>query len=1450
MTRYFNRAGWLPLCTTLLLLSASANAAEPTLARLSFWVPPERMSEFEAAHEAQVVPFLKQHGLVASSQQGRATKDSVLNRLFEFDTPAEWEKKKEALENDPAWQKLLRGLGTTFSTAGKGEDEVLPHRFGLYRTPAGEGTTVLAGPGTTVKAGPGFPQELAGPGQTIPAGPGKTISAGPGRTTPAGPGQTTPAGPGKSVLAGGGFRLGLWQSFSVPDGLPSTLVTAILQDRQGYLWFGTQSGGVSRYDGVQFTTFTTENGLGDNVVGSIVEDRHGHLWFGTQSGGVSRYDGKEFTTFTTNDGLADDNVRSIVEDRRGNLWFGTIAGASRYDGNEFTTFTTEDGLADNWVSSTVEDEQGNLWFGTGANIIFPGAGASRYDGTHFTTFTTEDGLPNDTVLCIWEDRNGHLWFGTRGGGVSRYDGVEFTTFTTEDGLPDNRVSSLLEDQHGNLWFGTQSGGVSRYDGKHFATITTEDGLAHNWVNSIHEDREGILWIATQGGGLSRYDGAQFTTFTTQDGVGNWMWSAIEDREGTLWFGTRGGLRRYDGKEFTTFTTEDGMRHNYARSILEDRQGNLWIGTVGGVSRYDGNEFVTFTTEDGLADNEVWSILEDREGNLWFGTIGGGVSRYDGNEFVSFTTEDGLEGNWVFSMLEDRQETLWFGVAQVSTRVSRYDGTRFTTQEDVVDSGVLSILEDRQGHVWFTTQTGVRRYDGQQVTTFTAEDGLANDWVWSAMEDRKGQLWFATRGGGVSRYDGRVFQTLSRKDGLVNNEVRSILEDARGDFWIATSGGLTRYRPQHTFPPAIHLTNVVADRRYGSIQELRLPSSQPFVSFEFQGRSMTTSPDGMVYLYRLKGHNEEWRTTRATEVDYTDLTSGEYVFEVQAVDRDLNYSEPATVTLKVHPPYVQIGWISALSIAVLLIVWQSGRVVRRDRRLQASNQALTEANQQIQEANRLKSEFLANMSHELRTPMNAIVGFSKIVHRKARSLLPERQVENLEKVLQSSDILMALINDILDLSKIEAGHLEIQPEHFSIRDLVQSCAHTVTPMVEQGVELRTEVEEEIDTLYGDPARIRQILINLLSNAAKFTEAGRITLAARPLANQIELSVADTGIGIPPEAHDLIFDEFRQVDGSTTRQHGGTGLGLNISKKLTEMLGGTIRVESEVGMGSTFIVTLPTRYEDTEAPAPSLGEAAPAERLPDPSRRLVLSIDDDPNVLSLITQELEEEGYQVVGASRALEGIEKAKQVGPYAITLDIMMPGMDGWEAIARLKDDPQTRDIPIIVLSIIENKELGFRLGADEYLVKPIDKQALLNALRRLEGQGRELLVADDDPAVVELVGQLLEEHGWSVRSAANGQEALDEIARQQPDVLLLDLMMPILDGFATLQQLREAPATRDLPVIIITAKDLTAEEREELRSHATRIIEKNGLDREEILSELKEALKSTSAPRVQEQRP
>ena len=617
---------------------------------------------------------------------------------------------------------------------------------------------------------------------------------------------------------------------------------------------------------------------------------------------MSGYDGEAFVTFTTQDGLANNVVTFILEDRKGHLWFATrLGGVSRYDGEEFVTFTTQEGLASNEVTSILEDQAGNLWFGT------RGGGVSRYDGEAFATFTTQEGLASNGVSSILEDQEGHLWFATGIAGVSRYDGEEFVTFTTQEGLANNQVVSILEDQEGDLWFGTFGGGVSRYEGSHLVLFTTEDGLANNGVMCVLQDRAGHLWFGTWGG-VSHYDGEEFdTTFTTDDGLAlNNVWAILEDRKGHLWFGTYGGgVSRYDGEEFVTFTTQDGLADNSVRAILEDRAGLLWFGTYGGVSRYDGEQFVvTFTTKDGLGVNDVWAILEDREGDLWFGTAGGGVSRYDGEAFVTFTTADGLAGN-----------------------------------------SVRAILEDREGHLWFGTWGGVSRYDGEQFVTFGLQDGLA---VLSILEDWEGHLWFGTWGGGIDRYDRFMWQALSRRDGLADDAVQQILQDRDGDIWIATEGGITRYRPRHT-PPSISLTDVIADHGYGPVGEIRLSTSQQYITFEFQGRSLNTRPDRMAYVVRLKGYEAKWRPTRARRVEYTDLPRGKYVFQVKAVDRDLNYSEvPAEVRVTIHLPYGRIVLIGLLGMALVAAVVASGYAVKRRRERDHVQQALLETQTQLVE----------------------------------------------------------------------------------------------------------------------------------------------------------------------------------------------------------------------------------------------------------------------------------------------------------------------------------------------------------------------------------------------------------------------------------------------------------------------------------------------------------------------
>jgi CheY-like chemotaxis protein len=353
-----------------------------------------------------------------------------------------------------------------------------------------------------------------------------------------------------------------------------------------------------------------------------------------------------------------------------------------------------------------------------------------------------------------------------------------------------------------------------------------------------------------------------------------------------------------------------------------------------------------------------------------------------------------------------------------------------------------------------------------------------------------------------------------------------------------------------------------------------------------------------------------------------------------------------------------------------------------------------------------------------------------------------------------------------------------------------------------------------------------------------------LTARHRDGEVAIAVADTGIGMPEEALELIFEEFRQVDSTAAREYGGTGLGLSISRHLSRLMGGDITVESTVGVGSTFTVRIPARYAGAQAAGWAIAAPPYEEQAAQPENsKLVLAIDDDPNVIYLLRENLTEAGYHVVAAASGSEGLLKARELRPFAITLDILMPHTDGWQVLHELKTDDATRDIPIIVLSVVDQKELGYRLGAFDYLMKPIDREVLLAALARISPQRGRLLIVDDDPQVVDLMRQFLEDEDYDIEAAMDGQEALEAIARQRPDVIFLDLLMPRLDGFGVIEQLRIDPDHRDIPIIVLTAKTLSEAERTLLQQSVFKVIEKRGMEPDALLREIRSALPATHGP-------
>jgi PAS domain S-box-containing protein len=504
-------------------------------------------------------------------------------------------------------------------------------------------------------------------------------------------------------------------------------------------------------------------------------------------------------------------------------------------------------------------------------------------------------------------------------------------------------------------------------------------------------------------------------------------------------------------------------------------------------------------------------------------------------------------------------------------------------------------------------------------------------------------------------------------------------------------------------------------------------------------------------------------------------------------------------------------------------------------------AIEEARRAAEEANHAKSAFLANMSHELRTPLNAIIGFSRIVKRKSTDLLPEKQIENLDKVLVSAAHLLDLINTVLDIAKIEAGRMELQISDFDLLSLIDGSIATTQPLLGSSqVKFGKLGVSEIPPMHSDQEKIRRILLNLLSNAAKFTHQGSIKVRTTLKGDLVTVAVKDTGIGIAEDNLRKIFDEFQQADNTTTREYGGTGLGLSISRSLAQLLGGDLFVSSKEGEGSTFSFTIPLHLGAAEKEKEiSAAELEVVEVDNDTSKPLVLVIDDQPDVYNIMQQNLEEAGYRVAAALSGKEGLEKARKLKPFAITLDIMMPRKDGWQVLHDLKNDPLTKDIPVIMLTIVDNKAMGLRLGAADYLVKPLNEDLVIAALERVAKNNggemaKQLLLVDDDEKVHDLIKQMFADQSLNIEIAKNGKLALQKTAKSVPDVILLDLLMPVMDGFQFIEKIKENEAFQNIPIIVLTAKSLTNSEQAQLQKSVSSIVQKQALTSDSLIEQIK----------------
>jgi signal transduction histidine kinase/CheY-like chemotaxis protein len=566
-----------------------------------------------------------------------------------------------------------------------------------------------------------------------------------------------------------------------------------------------------------------------------------------------------------------------------------------------------------------------------------------------------------------------------------------------------------------------------------------------------------------------------------------------------------------------------------------------------------------------------------------------------------------------------------------------------------------------------------------------------------------------------------------------------------------------------------------------------------------------------------------------------------------VSRDKNYSMRATPTGNHDEPDLLIG---AFNEMLGQIQEREGalrkvhaqlerRVEARTAELAAANKTLALQNREVERATRLKSKFLASMSHELRTPLNAIVGFSDLLAEQTAGGLNDKQKRFVNHIKQGSSHLLQLINDILDLSKIEAGQLELHCEDFHVAETLPEVLSTIRPLA---MAKNIRVEQDLETsspIFADRVRFKQILYNLLSNAVKFTpKGGRIDIHCLEIKNFVRISVTDTGIGIRPEDQGVVFEEFRQVEGNAGATSEGTGLGLAITKRLVEQQGGKISLESEAGKGSRFTFTLPVGSKNSsEIRTVGQPESLPTATGAGREKPLILVVDDEAPARELLGSYLESE-YRIVMADSGAEAVKKAKELLPDAITLDVFMPGGNGFETLVELRKDLETENIPIIIVSIVDQKQVGFALGAADYLIKPIRKPVLLETIRKhapaaANDDDAAILLVDDDPGTLDLLEECLRSAGYETQSVQSGARALEVLSSKMVSAVLLDLLMPGMDGFALIRHIRKEATLKELPIFVITGKTLAQEEIALLASETQALFHKNGSWQQQLIVEV-----------------
>ncbi|GHG01332.1 hypothetical protein GCM10017161_32500 [Thalassotalea marina] len=1162
-------------------------------------------------------------------------------------------------------------------------------------------------------------------------------------------------------------------SLTEPGSISSGQVFSSLQDSKGRLWFGTNGGGVNLWlpKRESFLTISSESEFSNSVVEQIVEDSNGDIWIATDIGvaqlNLERTSGDnlEFPNNISISWKSDDfKAKVLVTDIKDNLlWVGADNGqVFSIDTSSASYSLTKKVRLSSSITAILKVNEQTLLVGSNKGLFdYSIANQTISKNVNFKSF-------DDLKVTKLFKLKGEIW-------VASYTGIFKFHYGNETKKPvvisdDNlklgvnvHVTDIIEDNYGGIYVGTFTNGFLRLDSKksQFQTTKKENGaesLSSNLIVGIYESEKGNLLLGTYGAGLNvkKTNQKNFETFKKNVNDANELQSDIitsiaEENENEFWIGTiGGGFSKFslETKNFKTYKKSgndtNSLSHDNVLSFLND-QDILWIGTWGGGLNKFNKKSETFevykssNSNNSLSDDKIWAIAKDTDGYLWIGTETGGLNR------LNLSTEN---------------ITVYKSEPNIENSIS--------------SNYVTSILDSNDGFLWIGTNNGLNRFDKSNETfsRYTIKQGLPSNVIQGIVQDESKNIWLSTMKG-ISKLDvsNDTFKNYDKNDGLQGNEFNSLsfYKSKRGEVFFGGIDGFNRFYPNNIrhdlTTPNVLLTDFLVHNEHVDIKstkeknpnskftipasineldELVLTYDEKLVSFEFAALHFA-EPMNNQYAYMLEGFDEKWIHTDAKNrrATYTSLPSGNYVLRVKASNGDGYWNEQGkSLKIKVLPPMWKTWWAYTSYIAIFIGIF--GLILYRQNYQRLREHAI---NVQLTRADKLKDEFLANTSHELRTPLNGIIGLAESLIDGASGQLPDAANKNLAMVVASGKRLSNLVNDILDFSKLKNHNLKLNRSGVELHSLTDVVLTVSTPLIgDKDITLKNTVSAELPLVNADENRVEQILYNLIGNAIKFTESGQVKVSAKHLDDVISISVADTGIGIPKDKLEDIFNSFEQLQGNVNREQSGTGLGLAVTKQLVELHGGKISVESTLGKGSCFTFTLPIE-EDAISDVTNVVKSTNLQKLNrlqhldneieyvsldaqelsqlsarelDYQKYHILVVDDDAINRQVLVNHLGLKGYQLTEAASGKQALalingdgdaESAKARPFDLVLLDIMMPKMSGYEVCKKIRDIYSLNEMPVIFLTaknqVIDLVE-SFSVGGNDYLSKPISKHELL----------------------------------------------------------------------------------------------------------------------------------------------